>query len=150
LNLLCDPNATTALIGPSGSGKSTAVALIQRFYDPLGGTVLLDGHDVKTLNVGWLRSQLGLVEQQPFLFNLSVRENIAYGDTSRQVTDQEIEAAARKANIHQTIIDLPEVSIYQPSVLQKQRIRKNRFASGLWNIVRCKRWSINRWTEAQK
>jgi ATP-binding cassette, subfamily B (MDR/TAP), member 1 len=98
-------------VGPSGSGKSTTVALIQRFYDPLGGSILLDGHDVKTLNVSWLRSLLGLVQRKPVLFNLSVRENIAYGDTSRQVTEQEIEAAARKANIHQTIIELPEVTI---------------------------------------
>ncbi|CAF3747797.1 unnamed protein product [Rotaria sordida] len=107
-NLNCDSGETTALVGPSGSGKSTTVALIQRFYDPLTGTVLLDGHDIKTLNIQWLRSLLGLVQQEPVLFNLSIRDNIAYGDNSRQVTQDEIEAAARKANIHDIITSLPE------------------------------------------
>ncbi|CAF2728582.1 unnamed protein product [Rotaria sp. Silwood2] len=108
LNLTCNSGATTALVGPSGSGKSTTVALIQRFYDPLAGTVLLDGHDIKTLNIQWLRSLLGLVQQEPVLFNLSIRDNIAYGDNNRQVTQDEIEAAARKANIHDVITSLPE------------------------------------------
>lgn len=97
------------MVGPSGSGKSTTVALIQRFYDPLSGSILLDGHDIRTLNIRWLRSLLGLVQQEPVLFNLSIRDNIAYGDTSREVTDAEIESAARKANIHETIVNLPEV-----------------------------------------
>jgi ABC-type multidrug transport system fused ATPase/permease subunit len=113
LNLKCDPGETTALVGPSGSGKSTTVALIQRFYDPLGGTVLLDGSDIKTLNIQWLRSLLGLVQQEPVLFNLSVRDNIAYGDNSnQQITQDQIEAAAKKANIHELIISLPEVCFY--------------------------------------
>ncbi|UJR08519.1 hypothetical protein I4U23_012782 [Adineta vaga] len=107
-NLLCNPGETTALVGPSGSGKSTTVALIQRFYDPLTGTVLLDGHDVKTLNIQWLRSLLGLVQQEPVLFNLSIRDNIAYGDNSRSLTQDDIELAAKKANIHDLIASLPE------------------------------------------
>ncbi|CAF0902236.1 unnamed protein product [Adineta steineri] len=107
-NLVCTEGETTALVGPSGSGKSTSVALIQRFYDPLGGTVLLDGHDVKTLNIQWLRSLLGLVQQEPVLFNLSVRDNIAYGDNTREATQDDIEAAAKKANIHELIASLPE------------------------------------------
>ena len=93
-NLICNAGETTAFVGPSGGGKSTTVALIQRFYDPLGGTVHLDGHDIKTLNIQWLRSLLGLVQQEPVLFNLSIRDNIAYGDNSRQATQDEIEAAA--------------------------------------------------------
>jgi len=109
LNLKCPSGVTTALVGPSGSGKSTTVALVLRFYDPLSGQVLLDGHDVKSLNIQWLRSQIGLVQQEPILFNLSIRDNIAYGDNSRQVSQQEIEDAARKANIHSLVTSLPQV-----------------------------------------
>jgi ABC-type multidrug transport system fused ATPase/permease subunit len=107
--LKCSSGATTALVGPSGSGKSTAIALIQRFYEPLDGTILLDGHDIRSLDIQWLRSLFGLVQQEPILFNLSIRDNIAYGDNSRQVTQEQIETAARKANIHDVIISLPEV-----------------------------------------
>ncbi|KAF8168807.1 ste6-like protein [Mycena galopus ATCC 62051] len=70
---------TTALVGPSGSGKSTVIALVERFYDPLSGSVELDGNDVKDLNVRWLRSQIGLVSQEPTLFATSIRENVAHG-----------------------------------------------------------------------
>ncbi|CAF1305591.1 unnamed protein product [Adineta ricciae] len=108
LKLKCPSGVTTALVGPSGSGKSTTVALILRFYDPLTGQVLLDGHDVKTLNIQWLRSLIGLVQQEPVLFNLSIRENIAYGNNDKSVTQEEIEAAATKANIHSLITSLPE------------------------------------------
>jgi ATP-binding cassette, subfamily B (MDR/TAP), member 1 len=99
------------LVGSSGSGKSTTVALLQRFYDSVKGKVLLDGHDIEVLNVGWLRSLMGLVQQEPILFNLSVRDNIAYGDNSREVTQNEIEAAARITTIHELIISLPQVCL---------------------------------------
>ena len=112
MKLSCRTGKTTALVGPSGSGKSTTVALIQRFYDPLTGTVLLDGHDIRTLNIQWLRSLLGLVQQEPVLFNLSIRDNIAYGDNSHEVTQEQIEAAAKKANIHDLITSLPQVSFF--------------------------------------
>ncbi len=91
------------------SRKSTCVALLLRFYDPYEGTILLDGRDIRSLSVPWLRSQLGFVQQEPVLFNLSVRENIAYGDNTRNVSQEEIEQAARKANIHDFIISLPKV-----------------------------------------
>ncbi|CAF0844949.1 unnamed protein product [Didymodactylos carnosus] len=107
-NLTCANNVTTALVGPSGSGKSTSVALLQRWYDPLTGSVLIDGHDIKTLNISWLRSILGLVQQEPVLFNLSIRENIAYGVINKVITQEEIEIAAKKSNIHETIITLPQ------------------------------------------
>ncbi|CAF1405022.1 unnamed protein product [Adineta steineri] len=107
-NLVCNSDETTAFVGASGGGKSTTIALIQRFYDPCAGTVLLDGHDIKTLNIQWLRSLIGLVQQEPVLFDLSIRENIAYGDNSRQITQDDIEAAAKKANIHELIASLPE------------------------------------------
>src|ERR1700722_14953519 len=81
-SLTCVTGGTTGLVGPSGSGKSTLIALLQRFYDPLKGKILLDGHDIKVLHIEWLRSLMGLVQQEPVLFNLSIRENIAYGDNS--------------------------------------------------------------------
>ncbi len=73
------------------------------------GKILLDGHDIKVLNIQWLRSLMGLVQQEPVLFNISIHDNIAYGDNSREVTQDEIETAARMANIHELIISLPKV-----------------------------------------
>ncbi|ESW34768.1 hypothetical protein PHAVU_001G179300 [Phaseolus vulgaris] len=97
---------TIALVGSSGSGKSTVVSLIERFYDPSSGQVLLDGHDIKTLKLRWLRQQIGLVSQEPALFATTIRENILLGrPDANQV---EIEEAARVANAHSFIIKLPE------------------------------------------
>ncbi|RZB72515.1 ABC transporter B family member 1 isoform B [Glycine soja] len=97
---------TIALVGSSGSGKSTVVSLIERFYDPSSGQVLLDGHDVKSLKLRWLRQQIGLVSQEPALFATTIRENILLGrPDANQV---EIEEAARVANAHSFIIKLPE------------------------------------------
>ncbi|KAH1101474.1 hypothetical protein AAZX31_13G125100 [Glycine max] len=97
---------TIALVGSSGSGKSTVVSLIERFYDPSSGQVLLDGHDVKSLKPRWLRQQIGLVSQEPALFATTIRENILLGrPDANQV---EIEEAARVANAHSFIIKLPE------------------------------------------
>ena len=91
--------ATVALCGPSGSGKSTIIQLLERFYDPQSGLVTLDGVDIKTLNVRWLRSQLGLVGQEPVLFQGSVSENISYGKQGG-ASQAEIEEAATMANAH--------------------------------------------------
>lgn len=97
---------TIALVGSSGSGKSTVVSLIERFYDPTSGQVMLDGHDIKTLKLKWLRQQIGLVSQEPALFATTIRENILLGrPDANQV---EIEEAARVANAHSFIIKLPE------------------------------------------
>ncbi|XP_024024823.1 ABC transporter B family member 1 [Morus notabilis] len=97
---------TIALVGSSGSGKSTVVSLIERFYDPTSGQVLLDGHDIKTLKLRWLRQQIGLVSQEPALFATTIKENILLG---RPDADQvEIEEAARVANAHSFIIKLPD------------------------------------------
>ncbi|CAN8316754.1 unnamed protein product [Cochlearia groenlandica] len=97
---------TIALVGSSGSGKSTVVSLIERFYDPTSGQVLLDGQDLKTLKLKWLRQQIGLVSQEPALFATSIKENILLG---RPDADQvEIEEAARVANAHSFIIKLPD------------------------------------------
>ncbi|KAK7392447.1 hypothetical protein VNO78_20886 [Psophocarpus tetragonolobus] len=97
---------TIALVGSSGSGKSTVVSLIERFYDPSSGKVLLDGHDVKTLKLRWLRQQIGLVSQEPALFATTIRENILLGRPDAH--QDEIEEAARVANAHSFIIKLPD------------------------------------------
>ncbi len=75
---------TNALVGHSGCGKSTIVSLLLRFYDPMNGEILLDGVNIKTLNLQWLRSQIGIVSQEPTLFNYSIRENISNGDIRRE------------------------------------------------------------------
>ncbi|XP_062035147.1 phosphatidylcholine translocator ABCB4 isoform X1 [Lepus europaeus] len=98
---------TLALVGSSGCGKSTVVQLLERFYDPMTGTVLLDGQEAKKLNVQWLRAQLGIVSQEPILFDCSIAENIAYGDNSRAVSQEEVVSAAKAANIHPFIETLP-------------------------------------------
>jgi ATP-binding cassette subfamily B (MDR/TAP) protein 1 len=100
------PGSTVALVGHSGSGKSTCVQLLERFYDVSGGAVLVDGVDVRELNVAWLRSHIGLVSQEPVLFSGSVRDNIASGKAG--ATDKDIEAAARLANAHDFVSALPE------------------------------------------
>ncbi|XP_030639389.1 ATP-dependent translocase ABCB1 [Chanos chanos] len=108
LRLRVKKGQTLALVGSSGCGKSTTIQLLERFYDPLEGRVMLDDNDVKRLNIHWLRSQLGIVSQEPVLFDCSLAENIAYGDNSRQVTQEEIEQAAKAANIHSFIEGLPQ------------------------------------------
>ncbi|XP_072010351.1 ATP-dependent translocase ABCB1 isoform X1 [Engystomops pustulosus] len=99
---------TLALVGSSGCGKSTTVQLLERFYDPLDGAVSVDGSDVKTVNIQWLRAQMGIVSQEPMLFDCSIAENIAYGDNSRVVPFEEIERAAKAANIQSFIESLPD------------------------------------------
>ncbi|KAL3831884.1 hypothetical protein ACJMK2_023581 [Sinanodonta woodiana] len=107
LDLCVNPGETVALVGSSGCGKSTTVQLTERFYDVEDGVLSLDKYNVKDLNLHWLRSQIGIVSQEPVLFGTSIAENIAYGDNSRTVSMDEIIAAARKANIHTFIESLP-------------------------------------------
>ncbi|KAG6437320.1 hypothetical protein SASPL_102234 [Salvia splendens] len=97
---------TIALVGSSGSGKSTVVSLIERFYDPSSGQVLLDGHDITTLKLRWLRQQIGLVSQEPALFATTIKENILLGRGDASLV--EIEEAARVANAHSFIAKLPD------------------------------------------
>ncbi|NP_036822.1 phosphatidylcholine translocator ABCB4 [Rattus norvegicus] len=108
LSLEVKKGQTLALVGSSGCGKSTVVQLLERFYDPMAGTVLLDGQEAKKLNVQWLRAQLGIVSQEPILFDCSIAKNIAYGDNSRVVSQDEIVRAAKEANIHPFIETLPQ------------------------------------------
>lgn len=106
LSLTVKPGEHIALVGPSGAGKSTMLKLLMRFYDVTGGAVLIDGYDVRDLPLAFVRSQIGLVQQEPFLFNGTVRDNILYGDLS---ADQaRVEEAARAARAHDFIADLPE------------------------------------------
>src|SRR5215831_3034487 len=94
-----------ALVGPSGAGKSTTLKLLMRFYDVTQGAITIDGYDIRDLPLAFLRSQIGLVQQEPFLFNGTVRENILYGDLL--AGQGEVEAAAKVARAHDFIMALP-------------------------------------------
>ncbi|VAH78735.1 unnamed protein product [Triticum turgidum subsp. durum] len=98
---------TTALVGESGSGKSTVIALLERFYDPDSGTISLDGTELRKLTLSWLRDQMGLVSQEPILFNDTIRANIAYGKRG-EATEEEIITVAKAANAHEFISSLPQ------------------------------------------
>ncbi|KAM3393538.1 hypothetical protein ACQJBY_014324 [Aegilops geniculata] len=98
---------TIALVGESGCGKSTVIALLERFYNPDSGTILLDGVEIKSLNINWLRKQTGLVSQEPVLFNDTIRANIAYGKDG-EVSEEELIAAAKASNAHEFISGLPQ------------------------------------------
>ena len=97
---------TVALVGASGCGKSTCVQLVQRLYDPHSGTITLDGVDLKELNVGWLRRNIGVVGQEPVLFDCSIRENICYA--KKDATEEEIVTACKEANAFDFISRLPQ------------------------------------------
>jgi len=106
MNLSIKPGETIALVGPSGGGKSTTCALLPRFYDIASGSITIDGQDVRDVSQHSLRSAIGLVQQDVYLFDGTLRDNIAYGRPG--ATNAEIEDAARKANIHDFIASLPE------------------------------------------
>ncbi|KAA8643122.1 hypothetical protein EYZ11_005820 [Aspergillus tanneri] len=136
ISLTMPAGKTTALVGPSGSGKSTVVGLVERFYLPVGGNVLLDGHDIQNLNLRWLRQQISLVSQEPVLFGTTIYQNIRYGligtkfeNESQDKIQELIENAAKMANAHDFIMALPEgyeTNVGQRGFLlsggQKQRI----------------------------
>ncbi|KAL6659318.1 hypothetical protein ACP70R_003358 [Stipagrostis hirtigluma subsp. patula] len=105
-SLVIEHGQKVALVGPSGAGKSSVLALILRFYDPYKGRVLIDNKNIKEYNLRWLRKQIGLVQQEPILFNTSIRDNISYG--SEGASETEIIQAATEANIHEFISGLPQ------------------------------------------
>ncbi|CAN1353143.1 ABC transporter B family member 21 [Linum perenne] len=107
LNLAIHSGKTVALVGESGSGKSTVIALLQRFYDPDSGRITLDGVEIQTLKIKWLRQQMGLVSQEPALFNETIRANIAYGKEG-DATESEILSASGLANAHKFISGLQQ------------------------------------------
>ncbi|KAF5873575.1 putative leptomycin b resistance protein pmd1 protein [Botrytis fragariae] len=115
VSLIIPAGKMTALVGASGSGKSTIVGLVERFYDPVGGQVLIDGHDVSTLNLRWLRQQISLVSQEPTLFGTSIFENIRHGLIGTKFEHENEERqrelvieASKMANAHDFVSALPE------------------------------------------
>ncbi|XXG82230.1 hypothetical protein AAC387_Pa10g0220 [Persea americana] len=98
---------TVALVGESGSGKSTVIALLERFYDPDSGQILLDGVEIQKLKLNWLRQQMGLVSQEPILFNDTIRANIAYGKQG-EVSEDDLIAVTEASNAHHFISALPK------------------------------------------
>uniref|UniRef100_A0A9J8AR14 Mitochondrial potassium channel ATP-binding subunit n=1 Tax=Cyprinus carpio carpio TaxID=630221 RepID=A0A9J8AR14_CYPCA len=106
-NLTLPPYKTVAIVGESGGGKSTVAALLERFYEPSSGVVMLDGLDIRTLDPSWLRGHvIGFISQEPVLFGTSVMENIRFGKPS--ATDAEVMAAAKQANAHNFITGFPD------------------------------------------
>ncbi len=103
----CQSGQIVALLGSTGSGKTTLANLLPRFYEYSSGSITLDGVELKRFPRTFLRSQIGIVEQEPFLFSRTIRENIAYG-IDRQVTDEEVEAAAQAAAVHDSIVSFPK------------------------------------------
>jgi ATP-binding cassette, subfamily B, bacterial len=107
INFHCKPGQVIGLIGSTGSGKTSLVNLLPRFYEVTGGKILLDGVDLRKYSRQFLRQQIGIVEQEPFLFSRSILENITYG-ISKEVDREEIEEAARAASIHEVILSFPQ------------------------------------------
>lgn len=106
-SLSISSGTTVALVGQSGSGKSTVISLIERFYDPQAGQVLIDGINLKEFRLRWIRQKIALVSQEPVLFASSIKDNIAYGKDG--ATIEEIKAAAELANAAKFIDKLPQV-----------------------------------------
>lgn len=106
INLQIPAGKTYALVGPSGSGKTTMCSLVPRFYDPTAGGICIDGQDIRNVTLESLRSQIGIVQQDVYLFTGTIRENIAYGKPD--ASDLEIQRAAVRANIHDFICELPD------------------------------------------
>lgn len=106
LELKVSAGKSLAVVGPSGSGKSTVMALVMRFYDPVFGSVLIDEHNIKGLNLKSLRKKIGLVQQEPALFSTTVYENIKYGN--EEASEVEVVRAAKAANAHEFISRMPE------------------------------------------
>ena len=106
LNIEIQPGESVAVVGETGTGKSTVARLLTRFYDVTAGSVEIDGHDVRDVTLGSLRAAVGVVQDEPFLFSVSISDNIAYGRPD--ATAEEVEAAARAANAHEFIERLPD------------------------------------------
>ena len=117
VDLQIDDGEFAVFVGPSGCGKSTVIQLIQRFYDLDEGALNLENQDIKQLNLHHVRSKIGIVSQEPVLFNRSIGENIRYGDNTTEASMEEVIAAARKANIHTFVSALPQVSSHWSTIM---------------------------------
>lgn len=106
LTFEAEPGTCVGIVGPTGAGKSTLVSLVPRFFDPKGGRVLLDGHDLRDIKLDCLRESVSVVLQEPLLFSGTIADNIRYGKLD--ATDEEVEQAARDANVHDFISRLPD------------------------------------------
>ncbi|MDG4950755.1 ABC transporter ATP-binding protein/permease [Weeksellaceae bacterium KMM 9724] len=123
VSMKIQPNTINALVGLSGAGKSTVINLLDKFYAPTSGQILLDGVDLQEYDTEWLRNNIGLVLQKNHIFNGSIRENILYGQVN--ATDEEIITAAKKAYIHDQIMQLPDAYDSKATLLsggQQQRV----------------------------
>ncbi len=123
VSMVIKPNTINALVGLSGAGKSTVINLLDKFYAPTSGKILLDGVDLQKYDTHWLRDNIGLVLQKNHIFNGSIKENILYG--KENATDNEVVAAAKQAYIHEQIIQLPEGYNSKATLLsggQQQRV----------------------------
>ena len=126
-SLTINPGETVALVGASGCGKSTIINLLLRFYDPQAGQIELDGVSIKSVNIGWLRKQMGYVGQEPILFAGTIADNIAYGlniTSTGNMTAEDAEKlnikiveAAKLANAHEFICNFPQGAMLPPSML---------------------------------
>ena len=105
-SLIIAPRKTVALVGASGSGKSTALAFLQRFYNPLGGEILLDGVSIDKFQLKWLRSQMALVSQEPTLFSTTIKQNILFGKEDAGM--DEIFEASIACDAHSFVSQLPQ------------------------------------------
>lgn len=106
VSMVVEPGEMIGLCGPSGAGKSTFVNLVSRFYDPTDGQILLDGRDIRDYDVRWLRRQIGMVLQEPYLFHGTISENVRYGNP--EATEAQVVAAAKAANAHDFIVAFPD------------------------------------------
>jgi ABC-type multidrug transport system fused ATPase/permease subunit len=106
MSIRVNPGERVAIVGLSGSGKSSIISLLLRYYDPTAGKIFFDGRDISTLDPRYLKGHIGIVTQEPMLFGISLRENIAYARPS--ATDPEVEEAAKRASLHDYIMSLPQ------------------------------------------
>jgi ATP-binding cassette subfamily B (MDR/TAP) protein 10 len=145
LNLNIENGAVTAIVGRSGSGKSTLASLLLRLYDPQEGAIFLDGHDIKQLNPGWLRQNIGAVNQEPVLFSGTIKENILYGlNLGDKISESRFQQVIKEAHVDEFVKSMPDginTVVGQRGIMlsggQKQRVAIARAIIKVINIFLC-------------